>query len=82
MIIKRGINLPLIRMLINAAGGDSETNVLQILGRALRKHATKDSVKVVDFYDEGAYLMRHSKHRVKFYKDQKFKVKELYKKDY
>lgn len=80
MIIKRGKNLPLIKTLINAAGGDSESTILQILGRSLRSHKTKKSVDVIDFYDHGSYLQRHSKHRIRYYKQQQFEVKEIYKK--
>lgn len=84
MIIRRGINLPYIRTLINAAGGDSEANILQIFGRGLRKSIEagkkKDKIDIVEFYDKGEYLQRHSKHRIRYYKQQKFPVKELYKK--
>jgi len=81
MIIRRGKNLPLIRYLCNAAGGDSEANVLQILGRSLRKEAgVKEEVWLDDFWDIGKYLRRHSFHRVQYYKKQGFPVKELYKK--
>lgn len=79
MIIKRGKNLPLIQTLINAAGGDSQVTVLQIFGRALRSHKTKKTVDVIDLWDVGQYLQRHSKHRVIYYKNQDFPVKELYK---
>jgi len=82
--IKRGKNMPLMKALINAAGGDSETNLLQILGRALRKHKSKKKVYVEDFYDEDASknhnLRRHSKHRIAYYKKQKIEVVEYYKK--
>lgn len=80
MIIKRGKNLPLIKTLINAAGGDSQANVLQIMGRSLRSHKSKRKVYLLDFWDEGKYLKRHSKHRRIYYKAQKFEVKELYNK--
>ena len=81
MIIKRGKNLPLIKVLINAAGGDSEVTVLQIFGRALRSHKSKKKVIVEDLYDEGGdNIRRHSKHRIRYYKNQGFPVKELYKK--
>lgn len=79
MIIRRGKNLPKIRTLINAAGGDSESNILQIFGRALRKDESKQEVDIIEFFDTGAYLQRHSKHRIKYYKQQQFDVKELYK---
>lgn len=81
MIIKRGMNIGIMKTLINAAGGDSQTNVKQILGRGLRKIAgVKEEIWVYDFFDKGKYLQRHSKHRVIFYKKEGFPVKELYKK--
>lgn len=79
MIIRRGMNLPTIRTLINAAGGDSEANVKQIFGRVLRKHKSKKVVDIIEFWDWGAYLQRHSKHRIRYYKTQGFPVQELYK---
>lgn len=79
-VLKRGKNLPLIKVLINASSGDSHTNLLQILGRLLRKHESKNTVFMEDFFDKGAYLSRHSKHRIRYYKEEGFEVKELYKK--
>lgn len=78
MLIKEGQNLPLIRSLIIAGGGDSVTNVLQLVGRALRKHHSKDIVYIDDFWDIGSYLKRHSKHRLKVYIDEGFKVLKKY----
>lgn len=78
LIIKRGQNLPLIKCLINAAGGDSEENVIQIMGRAERKHESKNKTIIEDFMDSGHFLKRHSKHRVIYYKKQGFKVIQLY----
>ncbi len=80
MIIRRGMNLPTIYTLINIAGGSSENNVLQILGRALRTYKGKDKVYIYDFYDLGAYLERHSKHRVGAYKDEGLGLKKGYEK--
>lgn len=82
MIIKRGKNLPLMEVLVNAAGGDSWTNIKQIFGRALRKKkgGKVNKVWVEEFYDTGKYLQRHSKHRILYYKKEGFPVKELYKK--
>lgn len=76
MIIRRGKNLPSIQCLINAAGGDSEANVRQILGRALRKHKNKKSVVLEEAFDMGKYLRRHSKHRVTFYQKDGWDVKD------
>lgn len=75
-LIKDGLNLPLIKALINASAGDSEIVVLQIFGRLLRTDKSKSVVYIDDFWDNGSYLKRHSKHRIKYYKDQNFLVKE------
>lgn len=79
MIIRRGKNLPLTRVLINAAGGDSHASILQLLGRILRKDKTTKKKYMEDFWDKGKYLRRHSYHRVKYYKKEGYVVKELYK---
>lgn len=79
LIIKLGQNMPLIRAMINAASGDSQINALQLLGRLIRKHLSKEKVYYEDFYDTGAYLLRHSKHRIIWYKKEGFKVIELWK---
>jgi len=78
MIIRRGINIPIMKVLVNAAGGDSESNLLQILGRALRKHHKKKVVYIEDFWDQGHYLRRHSRHRLAYYKREGFKVREKF----
>lgn len=67
-ILKRGKNFPLMKTLINCGGGDSSSDVLQILGRAMRKHESKEKTDVEDFWDTGEYLRRHSLHRYNAYK--------------
>lgn len=79
MIIRRGKNLPLMRVLLNAAAGDSHSNLLQIFGRGLRKKAgVKEAINIDDFYDNGKYMERHSKHRIVYYKKEGFPIKEIY----
>lgn len=73
-LIKEGQNLPLIQVIIMACGGASVIDVLQVVGRALRKHNSKRRVWIDDFWDEGAYLKRHSKYRFNTYRDEKFKI--------
>lgn len=73
-IIKRGKNFPLIRYLQNAASSDSNETISQLMGRIERKHESKSKGYIDDLYDEGRYLLRHSKHRVVYYKNEKFKV--------
>lgn len=78
MIVKRGQNLPLIRVIINAAGGDSHENISQLMGRGERKHESKTKTILEDFFDDGKYLQRHSKHRLSYYSREGFKVIRLY----
>ena len=79
LIIKLGQNMPLIKYMQNAAGGDSQINALQLIGRSIRMHKSKSKVYYEDFYDKGYYLQRHSKHRIQYYKREGFKILELYK---
>jgi len=78
MIIKRGQNMPLIKVIINAAGGDGPSTPLQILGRGTRTDESKDKVYYEDFYDRGDYLERHSKHRYIYYRNEQLKIIKLF----
>lgn len=73
-IVKRGKNMPLVRYIQNAAGSDSQETIWQIMGRGERKDQSKKKVYMDDFMDEGVYLMRHSKHRIRYYKESGMKV--------
>lgn len=73
-ILKRGKNFPLMQAVVNAGGGDSIATVLQILGRATRKHASKEYTFMDDFYDKGKYLRRHSLHRFQTYKNEGIEI--------
>ena len=53
----------------------SEIATLQALGRALRKHETKEKVFVYDFYDQEKYLKEHSEERRKHYETEGHEVK-------
>lgn len=77
-ILKRGKNFPHMKALINASAGDSIANVLQIIGRATRVSKEKKETVMDDFFDQGLYLKRHSKHRVTTYKNEKLEVIEKY----
>lgn len=74
LIIKLGQNMPLIKYMQNAAGGDSQINALQLVGRAIRIHQSKKKVYYEDLWDIGYYLERHSRHRINYYLKQGFKV--------
>ncbi len=63
-IITAGINAK-IHDLINAAGGDAAHNIIQLMGRGLRKADDKDGLRYHDFFFENNdYLHSHSKWRV------------------
>lgn len=77
-IFNEGISINIIRVLINAAGGKSRIEVIQRLGRALRKDKGKDEAIVYDFYDLGQRItQKHSKERMNIYSKVGFPVKVL-----
>ena len=73
-VMQTGIDIPEITHLINARGLKSEIATLQALGRALRKHKSKDKATIIDYYDNAPYLTKHSKDRIKAYKSLKLDV--------
>lgn len=78
-IVKRGKNFPLLRYICNVSAGDSIETVSQIMGRLERVHKSKVMGYLDDFYHLGAYIERHSKHRLIQYKKEGFKLIEKYK---
>lgn len=77
LFLKRGINLPLVKVIINNSAGEFYSNPLQILGRGVRLSDTKTKFYFEDFMDDGKYLTRHSKQRVSHYKKQGHKIIDL-----
>jgi len=77
-IIQRGKNWPYLSYISNAGGGDAPEMILQIMGRGMRK-GPSETKYMDDFFDEGYYLKRHSKHRIAYYKNDKQDVKSLVK---
>lgn len=74
-IIRRGKNFPLLRYLQNASATDSKESVSQLMGRLERKHEDKNKAYMDDLYDVGdKYLLRHSNHRVKLYKQEEVRL--------
>ena len=76
-ILQTGINIEEITHFINARGMKSEIATLQALGRALRRHDSKDKVYVYDFLDKEKYLQAHSFARKKHYENEGHTVKVL-----
>jgi superfamily II DNA or RNA helicase len=67
---KEGVNVPSLDVVINAGGGKSEIQTLQIIGRGLRKSDGKKEVLIIDFFDPShRYLVDHFGHRLCLYFD-------------
>jgi superfamily II DNA or RNA helicase len=78
LIYKEGIDIPAIDVLIYAAGEKAPVTILQVLGRGLRKRDDKTILEYYDFNDvSNFHLIRHTKQRLKIYKDQGFNINKL-----
>lgn len=73
-VIARGKNIPTLQYLQNIASMDSQEKSIQILGRLVRKHESKNKTYLDDFIFEGTFLKRHGNHRKVYYQKQGFKV--------
>ena len=76
-ILQTGINIEEITHFINARGMKSEIATLQALGRALRRHDSKEKVFVYDFLDKEKYLREHSLARKRHYKKEGHEVEVI-----
>jgi superfamily II DNA or RNA helicase len=70
---KEGVNIPELDVVINAAGGKSELNTLQAVGRGLRRTKTKEELIIHDFFDPSHhYLVDHFGYRISLYMENKW----------
>lgn len=76
-IIARGKNFPLLAYLQNAADLDSNEKIIQIMGRLVRTDDSKKKAYLDDIAYNGKYLLRHSRHRINYYKKQNIKTIKL-----
>tara|TARA_R110001592_G_scaffold120545_3_gene324979 strand:- start:55708 stop:57219 length:1512 start_codon:yes stop_codon:yes gene_type:complete len=79
-----GISIKNIHSIFFTESFKSEVIIRQSIGRGLRKHNTKDTVKIYDFVDDlryknveeklnwENYIHRHGRERIKIYKEEKF----------
>ena len=75
-IFDQGIDVSHIQHLINASGEKSPIKIVQRLGRGLRADGKGDQVNVIDFMDRTSTILeRHSKKRLKKYKEEGHTVK-------
>jgi superfamily II DNA or RNA helicase len=74
-IFGEGVDIPSVRALIVADGGQSTANVLQKIGRGLRRKADDNRLDVIDFADiTHKWLSRHSQERLSLYLNEGFEV--------
>jgi len=74
-IIDEGIDLSRIQVLVLLGGKKSKRQILQRIGRGLRRKEGENIVTIIDFYDkDGKYLERHSKERHRIFMREKFSV--------
>jgi superfamily II DNA or RNA helicase len=67
-IWNEGINIPTLNVVINAAGGKSETQTIQSASRSLTGHDDKEEGIIVDFFDNNSkYFIDHFGERFSLY---------------
>jgi len=65
---KEGIDIPELDVVINANGGKDDLQIVQLMGRGLRKTARKNKMTFVDFFDQSNhFLIKHFGNRVSLY---------------
>ena len=81
--LSTGVSINAIFNVIFADSFKSEQIIIQSIGRALRKHSDKEIATIfdiVDVFDPSKMdniLYRHYKEREKFYKNRKYRYKEI-----
>jgi|LGVD01.1.fsa_nt_gb superfamily II DNA or RNA helicase len=77
-VFVEGVDLPDLDVLINASGGKSEIQVLQKVGRGLRKTKKKSKVIIIDFMDISHRCLRnHYNKRMRIYKANGWETVEV-----
>lgn len=78
-VYSTGVNIKNLHNIILASSTKSKVLNLQSIGRALRKHISKNSVCIYDLVDDYSggrkkknYTFRHFEERKKYYKDENF----------
>ncbi len=76
VIFNEGIDIPELRSVVIAAGGQSIIAALQRIGRGMRTAHGKDEFEVYDIYDSGnKWMEKHTKARLGAYRGEEFEVK-------
>ena len=69
-VLNEGISITNMFCLIQAAGMKAMTQTVQRIGRCLRSSATKKDADFYDFIDYNKFLSKHSKQRIRLYKQE------------
>ena len=67
-----GINIKKLHCVIFGAARKSKIQTLQSIGRGLRKHKSKNILKLIDIADMLKYSKNHFKERLNYYTDENF----------
>lgn len=74
-ILDEGVDISRIENLVMLAGKKSRRQILQRVGRSLRRKEGENVVKIYDFLDIGSkYLTKHAKQRYQIYKAEGFEI--------
>lgn len=74
-IFDEGVNVPSISRLILAAGGKSPLQLIQRIGRGMRRAEGKQELLVIDFLDEtNKHVRSHSRERMQTAQDAGFRI--------
>jgi len=77
-IFVEGVNLPNLDVMINTSGGKSEIQVVQKVGRGLRKTEKKKKAIIIDFIDTShRHLRNHYNKRARIYKENGWETIEV-----
>lgn len=76
-IVNEGMDIPNLKYLVYASAGSSPIEVLQRIGRVLRKAKGKDTTIIYDFMDKmSKVLYSQAEERKKIYKKEEFQLLE------
>lgn len=74
-IFNKGINIPNLDAIVNAAGNAGDVLTVQTIGRPLRKSKGKTKAMYIDFVDNcGKFSKKHTKSRIDALKAEKYNV--------
>lgn len=74
-ILSTGFSVRNLHNLVFAFPSKSFTRVIQSVGRALRKHESKDIATLIDIGDSFKYCLNHFQERIKMYDSEQFELK-------